>query len=284
MKRPASLKAGSVSACARIFRDNARAASAKRGCIDRRAKYSSPVSSLPVQRNRSSIFPLLPKKSPPTFVVSVEIFSNSKYITVEATKISSPTQTVFFSRVNRGPASTSVSILTDVCAPAASMGFAIILHDRTRRTRRADCPGCLGRLAESPCRRRVPYIPTDDSLVLQRVLPNADPRISAIREKQATLAQHPGDADLALDLASHQLSIGVAEADPRFVGYAQGTLAPWWREPEPPVPASGAAGAHPSRPSIDFPGGQARPAGGCPRWRSIPTMSTPAASGARRDQ
>src|SRR6202012_5272033 len=22
----------------------------------------------------------------------------------------------------------------------------------------------------------------------------------------------------------------------RFVGYAQGTLAPWWREPEPPVP------------------------------------------------
>jgi hypothetical protein len=81
-----------------------------------------------------------------------------------------------------------------------------------------------------------PYIPTDDNLVLQRVLPNADPRIRAIREKQAALAQHPGDADLALDLASHQLSIGVAEADPRFVGYAQGTLAPWWREPEPPVP------------------------------------------------
>jgi Tfp pilus assembly protein PilF len=81
-----------------------------------------------------------------------------------------------------------------------------------------------------------PYLPTDDSLVLQRVLPNADPRIQAIRDKAAALAQHPGDADLALDLASHQLSIGVAEADPRFVGYAQGTLTPWWREPEPPVP------------------------------------------------
>ena len=63
-----------------------------------------------------------------------------------------------------------------------------------------------------------PYMPTDDNLILQRVLPNADPRLRAIRDKAATLAQHPGDADLALDLASHQLSIGVAEADPRLVG------------------------------------------------------------------
>ncbi|HEX4507636.1 MAG TPA: tetratricopeptide repeat protein [Alphaproteobacteria bacterium] len=81
-----------------------------------------------------------------------------------------------------------------------------------------------------------PFIPTDDNQVLQRVLPSADPRLQAIREKAATLAQHPGDPDLSLDLAARQLGIGVAEADPRFVGYAQGTLAPWWREPEPPVP------------------------------------------------
>ena len=81
-----------------------------------------------------------------------------------------------------------------------------------------------------------PAIPTDDSQVLQRVLPSADPRLQAIREKSAALAQHPGDPDISLDLATRQLSIGVAEADPRFVGYAQGTLAPWWREPEPPVP------------------------------------------------
>src|SRR5262245_18527594 len=72
-----------------------------------------------------------------------------------------------------------------------------------------------------------PAIPADDGLVLQRVLPNADPRLQAIREKTAALAQHPGDPDLSLDLASRQLSVGVAEADPRFVGYAQGTLAQW---------------------------------------------------------
>src|ERR1700761_872226 len=81
-----------------------------------------------------------------------------------------------------------------------------------------------------------PSVPADDNQVLQRVLPNADPRLQAIREKTAALAQHPGDPDLSLDLAARQLSVGVAEADPRYVGYAQGTLAPWWREPEPPVP------------------------------------------------
>ena len=31
-------------------------------------------------------------------------------------------------------------------------------------------------------------------------------------------------------LASRQLAMGVAEADPRFVGYARGTLAPWWAD------------------------------------------------------
>jgi hypothetical protein len=81
-----------------------------------------------------------------------------------------------------------------------------------------------------------PSIPADDSLVLQRVLPTADPRLQAIRQKTAALAQHPGDPGLSLDLASRQLSVGVAEADPRFVGYAQGTLAQWWRDPDPPVP------------------------------------------------
>jgi tetratricopeptide (TPR) repeat protein len=31
-------------------------------------------------------------------------------------------------------------------------------------------------------------------------------------------------------LASRQLAMGVAEADPRFVGYARGTLARWWQD------------------------------------------------------
>ena len=125
-----------------------------------------------------------------------------------------------------------VSLQTGGRVPGASMGHAVIgLHATL-----SALPLLIAVATLSNAAVATPYAPTDDNLVLQRVLPNADPRIRAIRDKAALLAQHPGDADLALDLASHQLSIGVAEADPRFVGYAQGTLAPWWREPEPPVP------------------------------------------------
>jgi Tfp pilus assembly protein PilF len=92
------------------------------------------------------------------------------------------------------------------------MGFAVIRpHATLSALILLVASGGLSNLAGA-----APYIPTDDTLVLQRVLPNADPRIRAIREKQAALAQHPGDADLALDLASHQLSVGVAQAQHDF--------------------------------------------------------------------
>jgi tetratricopeptide (TPR) repeat protein len=84
--------------------------------------------------------------------------------------------------------------------------------------------------------RAEPTIPTDDALVLQRVMPSSDPRLKAIRELSAELSLHPGDPARSLDLATRQLKLGVAESDPRFVGYAQGTLTPWWQTPAPPMP------------------------------------------------
>jgi tetratricopeptide (TPR) repeat protein len=44
------------------------------------------------------------------------------------------------------------------------------------------------------------------------------------------LEQRPDDLAMAMRLASRQLAMGVAEADPRFVGYARGTLARWWND------------------------------------------------------
>jgi Tetratricopeptide repeat len=84
--------------------------------------------------------------------------------------------------------------------------------------------------------RAAPHVPSDDAEVLQQVLPSADPRLTSIRALAAQLAQKPGDPDLSVALAAQQLSLGVAESDPRFVGYAQATLAPWWQLPDPPVP------------------------------------------------
>jgi hypothetical protein len=51
-----------------------------------------------------------------------------------------------------------------------------------------------------------------------------------MRSLTNALQRQPGDLGLAMQLAGRQLAMGVAEADPRFVGYARGTLASWWRD------------------------------------------------------
>jgi Tfp pilus assembly protein PilF len=75
-----------------------------------------------------------------------------------------------------------------------------------------------------------PYVPADDSLVLEAGLPSVDPRMREMRVLSAQMRGHPDDLSTAMVLASRQLAMGVAEADPRFVGYARGTLARWWQD------------------------------------------------------
>jgi hypothetical protein len=79
-----------------------------------------------------------------------------------------------------------------------------------------------------------PFVPTDDDLVLQTGLPTADPRAHQMRMLADQLKEQPDDWQLAMRLAGRQLAMGVAEADPRFVGYAQATLARWWQHRSPP--------------------------------------------------
>ncbi|MBV8294307.1 MAG: hypothetical protein JOY55_21325, partial [Mycobacterium sp.] len=81
-----------------------------------------------------------------------------------------------------------------------------------------------------PATRAAPYLPSDDAEVLETGLPNADPRVRQMRGLAAELASRPNDLATAMLLASRQLAMGVAEADPRFVGYARGTLARWWND------------------------------------------------------
>ena len=80
------------------------------------------------------------------------------------------------------------------------------------------------------------YLPTDDAQVLETGLPSADPRMRQMRGLAAELAVNPDSQQLAMNLATRQLAMGVAEADPRFVGYARGTLMRWWRD-DPASPA-----------------------------------------------
>jgi Tfp pilus assembly protein PilF len=88
---------------------------------------------------------------------------------------------------------------------------------------------CLVLFAALPAAAE-PFVPADDDLVLETGLPTVDPRMRELRVLARELRQNPNDLAAAMRLAGRQLAMGVAEADPRFVGYARGTLAPWWQD------------------------------------------------------
>ena len=78
-----------------------------------------------------------------------------------------------------------------------------------------------------------PHIPASASTVLERV-----PAVAATQKLEplrARLAAHPEDLQSALALAQGYLDIGRANADPRFVSYAEATLTPWLSRPHPDV-------------------------------------------------
>lgn len=77
----------------------------------------------------------------------------------------------------------------------------------------------------------VPRVPGDDSTVLEHV-----PAVAATQKLaplRTRLATHPEDLRSALALAQGYLEIGRANADPRFVSYAEATVAPWLKRPMP---------------------------------------------------
>lgn len=81
-----------------------------------------------------------------------------------------------------------------------------------------------------------PFVPVDPGQVLEK-LPMAatDSQLSELRRLQRQLADRPNDLELALQVARRHLAIGRAEADPRYHGYAQAALAPWWNQNPPPL-------------------------------------------------
>jgi tetratricopeptide (TPR) repeat protein len=78
------------------------------------------------------------------------------------------------------------------------------------------------------------YIPADDNEVLEtlpRELLSDRGELAALRRQ---LAEDPNNAELAASVASRYLQLGKQEGDPRFNGYAQAALRPWWTAANPP--------------------------------------------------
>ncbi|MEY4561401.1 MAG: hypothetical protein RLZZ618_678 [Pseudomonadota bacterium] len=81
-----------------------------------------------------------------------------------------------------------------------------------------------------------PYLPKDDAQVLEVLASRADdPRQQQTRAWRAALARDPRDLPTALKLAHRYHELVQAEGDPRYIGYAQAALTPWWNEADPPV-------------------------------------------------
>ena len=81
-----------------------------------------------------------------------------------------------------------------------------------------------------------PYTPADGSAVIEQLPRRADATQMALRGLRQQLTARPQDLALATGLAQRYIALARSETDPRYLGYAQAALAPWWRQAAPPVP------------------------------------------------
>ena len=80
------------------------------------------------------------------------------------------------------------------------------------------------------------FVPTNDGQVLERLVSGPSRgALSLVRREREALGTRPRDLAVATDLARRYMALGRSEGDPRFYGFAQAALAPWWALARPPV-------------------------------------------------
>lgn len=81
-----------------------------------------------------------------------------------------------------------------------------------------------------------PYLPQHDDIVLARVPTRLDPDARALAALRAQLTAAPQDLNAAIAYAQKALQIGHTRSDPRYYGYAEAALGPWWALTDAPQP------------------------------------------------
>jgi len=79
-----------------------------------------------------------------------------------------------------------------------------------------------------------PYIPSSGQQVIETLPRRGDPVQQELRRLRSQLAARPNDLTLAAQLAQRYIALARSETDPRYLGYAQAVLAPWWWLASPP--------------------------------------------------
>jgi tetratricopeptide (TPR) repeat protein len=94
------------------------------------------------------------------------------------------------------------------------------------------CAGLLALLL-APVAQGTAYIPASGDLVVE-VLPKGGTSRQLDRLRAALRAQ-PQNLALATNLAQRYIGQARSDTDPRYLGYAQAALQPWWHMPAPPT-------------------------------------------------
>ncbi|MYN27792.1 hypothetical protein GTP69_15355 [Duganella sp. CY42W] len=89
---------------------------------------------------------------------------------------------------------------------------------------------CVTAIAQS-----APYIPASGQLVVETVPRRGDPAQQELRRLRSQLNASPNDITLAATIARRYIALARSETDPRYLGYAESALAPWWQQAEPPT-------------------------------------------------
>lgn len=80
-----------------------------------------------------------------------------------------------------------------------------------------------------------PYIPASGQLVVETVPRRGDPAQQELRRLRSQLNASPNDITLAATIARRYIALARSETDPRYLGYAESALAPWWQQAAPPT-------------------------------------------------
>ncbi|MDD5322902.1 MAG: tetratricopeptide repeat protein [Methylococcales bacterium] len=79
-----------------------------------------------------------------------------------------------------------------------------------------------------------PFVPETDDQVLERLPLSGNTAANELRRMRKQLQEAPANLALALQLATRYLALARAESDPRYLGYVQAALQPWWDLETPP--------------------------------------------------
>lgn len=87
----------------------------------------------------------------------------------------------------------------------------------------------------APYLSAAPFTPAQDDIILERLpIKPTDPLMQKSAALRAELKRLPSDPDIAAALARTYYDTGVNYGDPRYIGYAEASLQPWGKLPNPP--------------------------------------------------